>query len=99
MGKIHLYCGLVRRIILYGKIGELRPFLEKELTQEMDAPKLKITPKKYVEDTTVISMRLPKDMLAELDKVAAATGRTRNDILTMGLEFALSHMEITEKLK
>ena len=65
----------------------------------MDAPKLKITPKIYVEDTTVISMRLPKDMLAELDKVAAATGRTRNDILTMGLEFALSHMEITEKLK
>lgn len=94
-----MYCTRVRRIILYGKIGELRPFLEKELTQEMDAPKLKITPKKYVEDTTVISMRLPKDMLAELDKVAAATGRTRNDILTMGLEFALSHMEITEKLK
>ena len=63
----------------------------------MDAPKLKITPKKYVEDTTVISMRLPKDMLAELDKVAADTGRTRNDILTMGLEFALSHMEVAEK--
>ena len=53
----------------------------------MPEPKLHITAKKYTEETTIISMRLPKDLLRALDEVAAATGRTRNDILTMSLEF------------
>jgi hypothetical protein len=37
---------------------------------------------------------MPKDMLADIDKVAAETGRTRNEILMLSLEFALEHMEI-----
>lgn len=55
---------------------------------------LRIGAKKYTEESTVISFRLPKDMLKEIDNVAAVTGRTRNEILTTGLEFALRHMEI-----
>ena len=44
-------------------------------------------------------MRIPKDMIRDLDAVAAATGRTRNEIISMSLEFALDHMEIREKEK
>ena len=55
---------------------------------------LRIGAKRYTEESTVISFRLPKDMLKEIDSVASTTGRTRNEILTTGLEFALRHMEI-----
>ncbi len=60
----------------------------------MEEKKLIISPHKYTGDSTVISMRLPKDMLVDIDKVAAETGRTRNEILSLSLEFALKHMEI-----
>ena len=42
-------------------------------------------------------MRMPKSMLADIDKVALETGRTRNEILMMSIEFALQHMEINTK--
>ena len=47
----------------------------------MQKPKLQIIPKRYKEETTVISMRAPKDMVADLDKIAEQTGRTRTDFL------------------
>ena len=40
-------------------------------------------------------MRLPKDMLKDLDNTAEMTGRTRNEIMLMCLEYALTNMEIT----
>jgi predicted DNA-binding protein len=58
-------------------------------------PKLKISPKKYIGETSVISMRLPKDMIKDLDNTAEVTGRTRNEIMLMCLEYALKNMEIT----
>ena len=58
--------------------------------------KLKISPKKYTDESTVISARVPRDMLSDIDKVAAKTGRTRNEIITLSLEFALAHMEIED---
>ena len=61
---------------------------------EKETPKLKISPKTYTGETTVISARLPKDMIADLDKVAKATGRTRNEIMLMCMEFALKNLEI-----
>lgn len=64
---------------------------------EQQKPKLKITPKKYTGETTVISARLPKDMIADLDKVAKTTGRTRNEIMLLCLEFALKNLELSEK--
>ena len=62
---------------------------------EKEKPKLKITPKAYKGETSVISARLPKDMIADIDKVANVTGRTRNEIMTMCLEYALKNMEVT----
>lgn len=56
--------------------------------------KLVIQAHKYGGETSVVSMRMPKDMLADIDKVASETGRTRNEILMTCVEFALEHMEI-----
>lgn len=63
----------------------------------MDIPKLRITQKHYSGESTVISLRIPKDMLADLDDIAAYTGRPRNEILTTALEFAMKHMEIEQE--
>ena len=60
----------------------------------MNGPILRIEPKQYTGATTIISMRMPKEMLNDIDEVAAATGRNRNEVLQMSLEFALKHMEI-----
>ena len=63
----------------------------------MEEPKLEIKPKKYTAESAIVSMRIPKEMIRDLDAVAAATGRTRNEIISMSLEFALDHMEIHKK--
>ena len=47
---------------------------------------LRIEAKKYVEESVVISSRIPKDMLQDIDFVAKESGRTRNEIITMFLE-------------
>ena len=59
--------------------------------------KLIIQPHRYGGETTVISLRLTKEMLKAIDEVAASTGRTRNEIMVMSLEFALDNLEIEEK--
>ena len=64
---------------------------------ESQTPKLKIPPKAYTGETTVISARLPKDMIADLDNVAKMTGRTRNEIMLLCMEFALKNLELSEK--
>ena len=63
----------------------------------MSEPILRITPKKYSGETTIVSMRIAKDLLKDIDAVANVTGRNRSEILTMSLEFALNHMEIVMK--
>lgn len=63
----------------------------------MSEPILRITPKKYGGETTIVSMRMAKELLKDIDAVANVTGRNRNEILTMSLEFALNHMEIVMK--
>ena len=60
----------------------------------MSEPVLRIQPKKYSGESTVVSMRMSRDLLKDIDSVAAFTGRNRNEILTMSLEFALNHMEV-----
>lgn len=59
--------------------------------------KFQITPKKYTGETAVVSLRLPKEMLRDIDAAAAKAGRTRNEFMSMSLEFALNHLEIEEK--
>jgi hypothetical protein len=58
----------------------------------MALPIFRIPKKKYAGETTVVSLRLPKDLLREIDEIAQQTGRNRNEVLTMCLEFALEHM-------
>ena len=54
---------------------------------------MEIPVKKYTGESAVISMRLPSDMLQEIDAIAADTGRTRNEVLTLCMEFALNHLD------
>ena len=59
--------------------------------------KLVITAKKYRGESTVVSMRIPADLLQRLDSVAEKTGRTRNDLVQTCLEFALDNIKIEEQ--
>ncbi len=59
----------------------------------MNTPKFEIPVKKYTGASTVVSFRLPKDMLRDVDEAAARTGRTRNEVLSLCVEVALEHLE------
>ena len=52
--------------------------------------------KKYTEESQVFSVRMPKDMLRDVDAVAEHTSRTRNEIILKSIEFALRNLEIPE---
>ena len=58
---------------------------------------LKITTKKYQGNSSVVSVRLPNELISSLDEISKMTGRTRNDIMQKCLEFAIENMEIEEK--
>ena len=60
----------------------------------MSEPIFRIPKKKYGGDTTVVSMRISRELLKDLDKVADLTGRSRNEVLAMSLEFALQHTKV-----
>jgi hypothetical protein len=64
---------------------------------QLSEKKLIIQPHRYGGETTVISLRLPKEMQKVIDEAAAATGRTRNEIMVMSLEYALENMVIEER--
>ena len=40
----------------------------------------------------VISMRIPKDLLDDLDQKSAAVGISRNELINQCIQFALAHM-------
>lgn len=63
----------------------------------MEDVKFVVSPKRYTEETQVFSVRMPKDMIRDLDAVAQKTGRTRNEIITKSIEFTLEHLEIANK--
>lgn len=54
----------------------------------------KLHPRKYIAASTVVSMRIPRNMLQALDDVAEKTGRTRNELISPALEFAVEHLDI-----
>lgn len=60
----------------------------------MDDKKLIISPRKYKGETSVVSARLPAEMIKELDKIAENTGRNRNEIITLCLEYALDNLTV-----
>lgn len=53
-----------------------------------------ISAKKFRGDSSVISVRLPNDLILRLDEIAEKTGRTRNEIVQKCLEFSVDHLEI-----
>lgn len=62
----------------------------------MDKPKLTIKTKKYGGESAVVSMRIPKSLLRDMDAAAEQTGRSRNELISTCLEFALDHLEILD---
>ncbi|MCB6992864.1 ribbon-helix-helix domain-containing protein [bacterium 210820-DFI.6.37] len=58
--------------------------------------KLVITPKRFTGKSSVISARVPDEMIQELDKLSAKTGKSRNELLIMMIEFAFDNIEIAD---
>lgn len=58
--------------------------------------KMIISPKKYRGETSVVSVRLPGDLIKRIDDVAAKTGRTRNEIIQKCLVYSVDNLEIKE---
>ena len=62
----------------------------------MPEKKLVISSKKFRGDSSVVSVRLPNDMIEMLDEIAEQTGRTRNEIIQKCLTYSIENLEITE---
>lgn len=56
--------------------------------------KLVVKTKKFKGETSVVSSRLPNELLRQIDDIAEKTGRTRNEIVQLCLEFAVDNLEI-----
>ena len=62
----------------------------------MPDKKLVISSKKYRGDSSVVSVRLPNDMIEKLAEIAEQTGRTRNEIIQKCLTYSIENIEITD---
>ena len=60
----------------------------------MPDKKLVIISKKYRGDSSIVSVRLPNELIQKLDEIAEKTGRTRNEIIQTCLEFSIDNLEI-----
>lgn len=56
-----------------------------------------IRAKKNYGETSVVSCRMPNEILKQLDRVSAQTGRTRNDLILKCVEFALDKLQIIDE--
>ena len=63
----------------------------------MAEKKLVIPKKKYRGETAVVSARLPKMMIEDIDKEAERTGYNRNEIISICLEYALGNLQEGEE--
>ena len=62
----------------------------------MPDKKLVISSKKFRGDSSVVSVRLPNDMIEKLDTIAEQTGRTRNEIIQKCLAYSIENIEVTD---
>lgn len=53
--------------------------------------------RKYDDGNRVISIRIREDVLAELDALANASNRSRNEIINLILEHGIQNIEIEEE--
>ncbi|MBQ7718046.1 MAG: ribbon-helix-helix protein, CopG family [Clostridia bacterium] len=60
----------------------------------MAEEKLIIAAKKYGGESAVVSARLPVDLIKRLDDICDMTGRTKNEVIQMCIEFAVERIEI-----
>lgn len=60
----------------------------------MPDKKLVIAPKRYRGDSSVLSVRLPNELIKKMDEIAEQTGRTRNEIIQICLEFSVDNLTI-----
>ena len=56
--------------------------------------KLIIPAKKYTGETAVVSARLPIDLINEIDDICEATGRSKNEVIQMCIEFSIENIEV-----
>ena len=56
--------------------------------------KLKVSTKKYIGETSVVSLRMPNVLISRIDEICAKTGRTKNDLIIKCLDFALDNIKI-----
>ena len=54
--------------------------------------KIKIKPKE--DNAATFSVRVPKEMLDELEKICNQTGRSRNELINIAIEYFLKNVEI-----
>ena len=60
----------------------------------MEEKKLVISRKKYTGETAVISARLPLDLIKKINDICDETGRSKNEIIQICLEFSIDNIEI-----
>lgn len=56
--------------------------------------RLIIPSKKYRGSSSVVSVRLPENLVSSLDEIAEKSGRTRNEIVQLCLEFAVENIDV-----
>lgn len=59
--------------------------------------KLILEEKRYQGESSVVSARLPKNMVSEIDKIAKKMGYNRNEIISICMTYALDHLELKER--
>lgn len=60
----------------------------------MAEKKLVISSKKYTGESSVVSARLPLDLIKKIDDICTTTGRTKNEVIQLCLEFSVDNIEI-----
>lgn len=60
--------------------------------------KFKVSVKQYTEGTSVVTLRLPNELIDKLNIVCKKTKRKRNDLIIKSLDFALNNIEIEEAM-
>ena len=60
----------------------------------LENDKFIVKTKKAYGETNVVSARLPIEIIRQLDKISTETGRTRNELILLCIEYALDRIEI-----
>ena len=90
--KLNLVVDIRTTNVLYLKCNKLLKCGETNMLDK----KLVISSKKFRGDSSVVSVRLPNDMVEKLDAIAEQTGRTRNEIIQKCLAFSIENIEVSD---